>query len=84
MPGGGGGRANSSQSSEPGGGKPTPGTCGGAGSLRGDTGVGSTLSSSVSGSDLLSDTEVIERVMSLKTKSALNDLTKGSPKTNVL
>jgi hypothetical protein len=63
---GGGGRATSSQSPESGGGKPTPGTFGGGRSLRGDTGVGSTLSSSVSSSGLLNDTEAIERVISLE------------------
>lgn len=61
---GGGGRATSSQSPEPGGGKPTPGTSGGR-SLRGDTGVGNTLFS-VSSSDSLSDMEATERVISLE------------------
>jgi hypothetical protein len=72
-PGGGGGRATSSQSSEPGGGKPTPGAFNGGRSLRGDTGVGSTLPSSEPSWDLPSDTEAMERVMSLETASASND-----------
>lgn len=63
--GGGGGRATSSQSPEPGGGKPTPGTVGGR-SLGGDTGVGSALESLVSWSGLLSDIEAIEWVISLE------------------
>lgn len=66
VPGGGGGRATSSQSPEPGGGKSTPGSFGGGRSLRGDTGVGSMSSSLISLSDLLSDTEAMERVISLK------------------
>lgn len=66
--GGGGDRATSFQSLEPRGGKPTPGTFGGGRSLSGDMGVGSTLSSLISSSGSLSDTEAIERVMSLETK----------------
>lgn len=74
VPGGGGGRATSSQSPEPGGGKFTP--FGGGRSLHGDTGVGSTLSSPVSPSDLLSDTEAIERVISLE-QSQLSTVQEG-------
>jgi len=72
--GGGGGRATSSQSPEPGGGKPTP--FGGGRSLCGDTGVGNTLSSPVSPSDLLSDTEAIERVINLE-QSQLSTVQEG-------
>ena len=68
--GGGGGRATSSQSPEPGGGKPTSGAFSGGRSLRGDTGVGNTLPSSAPSWDLPSDTEAMERVMSLETASA--------------
>ena len=70
VPGGGGGRGTSSHSSEPGGGKFIPGDLGGGSSLLGDTGVGSKLLSSASSCDLPSDTEAIERVISLRTKSA--------------
>ena len=73
---GGGGKATSSQSPESGGGKPTPGTSGRGRSLCGDTGVGSTSYSPVSSSDLLSDTEAIERVISLE-RSQLSTVREG-------
>ena len=76
VPGGGGGRATSSQSSEPGGGKSALVTVGGGRSLCGDTGVGSTLSSSVSSPDLPIDTDAIERVIRLETESALSGPTR--------
>ena len=53
---------HSSQSSEPGGRKPTPGTLGGGGYLCGDVAL-----TSVSSSDSLSDTETSARVTSLET-----------------
>lgn len=71
--GGGGGRATSTQSSELGGGSPTPGTFGEGKSLCGDTGVGSAPSSSDLLSDSLSDTEAIERARSLETKSIFSN-----------
>lgn len=70
VPVGGGGSATSSQSSELGGGRPTPGAFMGGRSLCGDTGVGNTFTSSASSCDSPRDTEAIEAVMSLETPSA--------------
>jgi len=69
--GGGGDKATPSQSCESRCGKATPGFLGGR-SLCGDTGVGGTLSSSVASCDSPNDTEAIERMMSLESKSILD------------
>ena len=62
--------ASSFQSSEFRDGKPTPGTIGGGRSLRGDTGVGSTFTSSASSCESPSVIEAIDPVMNLEPESA--------------